>query len=926
MNAFVTTRRRAWVVMSAVIALVMSAIAFSAQPAHGAIGTGTSSISGRITLPAGVDPATAGLSVGVFEASVDNSSMGGSITPQGDFVVSGLAAGTYKLEFRAWNAPSVLPGWYGGAVDFASAKTVTVTAGQRATGIDATLVAESTIAGTLTGVPAGGANVIAHRADAAGAWSQAAYTHVDADGAFRLAGLRPGTYALQFNTGVFRDVYWKLKADLDSATRIELVSGQAVTGVDVNVSASLSTPALSVSGSRQVGSVVQVAATWQTQPDAVSYQWFANGTAIAGATASTYTPTADRLGTQLSVRVTGTKAGYVPAADTAELGTVSKGLIAPGAPTVTGTTVTGSTLTAVPGVWPTGTVLTYQWYTGNGDIAGATGKTFTLTAAQQGRLLYVLVTGALPGYEPASARSTGIGPSQADGFTAATPTISGTVAVGSTLTATPGTWTAGTALTYQWSASGTAISGATASTFKPTSAQAGKTMSVTVTGKVGGNTRAVRPSSETAKVATAGTPAITGTAAVGSTLTATPGTWTMGTAFSYQWSASGTAISGATASTFALTSAQAGKTITVAVKGTLSGYPTITKTTAATTKVSTTAVPTISGTTTVGSTLTAKTGTWTTGTAFSYQWSASGAAISGATASTFALTSAQVGKQITVTVTGTLSGYTTVSKASVATAKVAAAATPIVSGTATVGSTLTATPGTWTTGTALAYQWNAAGTAISGATASTFTLTNAQVGKQITVTVTGTLAGYPTVSKSSATTLKVAIATTPEPSGRFFVGSTVSVQTGTWTTGTAFSYQWYASGAAISGATKSTFTLTAAQAGKPITVALTGTLSGHPTVTKTSAATPKVTTTTQPVLSGTAKVGSTLTVNPGTWTTGMTFTYTWYASGTEISGATAPTFTLTSAQKGKNIAVLVTGQLSGYATIALGSNSTLAVG
>ncbi|MFF2372595.1 beta strand repeat-containing protein [Agromyces sp. NPDC058110] len=830
-----TRRPRAWAVLGAVIALVFASVGISAAPADAAIPSGTGSISGHITLPAGIDPATAGLSVGVFEASVDNSSMGGSISPTGDFTVPGLGAGTYKLEFRAWNEPSVLPGWYGGAADFASAATVTLTAGQQLTGIDATLAQAGSIAGTLSGVPDGGANVIVWRLDGTDQWSQAGYQHVAANGPYEISGLAAGTYTLQFNTGVHRDQYWKLQGDLASATRIE-VAGGALTGIDADVSAGLSTPSLNVSGSRQVGSVLQVTGTWETQPDTVTYQWYTNGTAIAGATASTYTPTAAVVGASVSVRFVGEKAGYVSATDVIEAGTISKGIITAGTPSITGTTVTGATLTAVPGTWPTGATFTYQWTASGANIAGATGKTFVLTSAQQGRLVAVVVTGTLPGYEPATGRSAGIGPSQADGYAAATPTVSGTPAVASTLTAVTGTWTSGTVLSYQWYASGAAISGATASTFKLTSAQAGKTISVTVTGKLGGNTRAVKPSAATAKVATATTPTVAGSAAVGSTLTATPGAWTAGSALTYQWYASGTAISGATASTFKLTSTQAGKAITVAVKGTLSGYATVTKTSAATAKVATVATPTISGAAEVASTLTAKTGTWTTGTTFTYQWYASGTAISGATASTYKLTSAQQGTTITVAVKGTLSGYPTITKTSAATAKVATVATPWISEWIAVGSTVKANTGTWTSGTTFTYQWYVNGTAVSGATASTFPLTTSHAGKTITLAVKGTLSGYSTITKTSEVTPKVATVATPTISGTAKVGSTLTAKTGTWTTGTAFTYQWYAGGTAIPGATASTYQLATAQKGTAVSVLVTGTLSGYQTIVKGSSA------------------------------------------------------------------------------------------
>ena len=59
--------------------------------------------------------------------------------------------------------------------------------------------------------------------------------------------------------------------------------------------------------------------------------------------------------------------------------------------------------------------------------------------------------------------------------------------------------------------------------------------------------------------------------------------------------------------------------------------------------------------TTVGDTLTSSTGTWTGGPAptYSYQWLANGSAISGATSSSYTLTSAEVGKTITLAVTAT---------------------------------------------------------------------------------------------------------------------------------------------------------------------------------------------------------------------------------------------------------------------------------
>src|SRR5690606_36453529 len=108
--------------------------------------------------------------------------------------------------------------------------------------------------------------------------------------------------------------------------------------------------------------------------------------------------------------------------------------------------------------------------------------------------------------------------------------------------------------------------------------------------------------------------------------------------------------------------------------------------------------------------------------------------------------------------------YGTASKTSTATEEVAAgtltpAPTPTISGTAQEGATLTAVTGTWGPApVSLSYQWRADGAAISGATASTFTPTAAQVGKAITVVVTGSKDGYATVSRTSAATSPVVAA------------------------------------------------------------------------------------------------------------------------------------------------------------------------
>ena len=170
------------------------------------------------------------------------------------------------------------------------------------------------------------------------------------------------------------------------------------------------------------------------------------------------------------------------------------------------------------------------------------------------------------------------------------------------------------------------------------------------------------------------------------------------------------------------------------------------------------ATPSISGTVQVGRTVSAVTGSWTAGTSFAYQWLKDGAAITGATKASYAIPASLAGAKLSVKVTGSKAGYTSVSKTSAA--KVVAKATlvaakPAVKGTAKVGQRLTANPGKWTAGTSFAYQWLRNGKAIKGATKSAYKVANADIGARLSVKVTGSKAGYTSVSKTSSVTKAV---------------------------------------------------------------------------------------------------------------------------------------------------------------------------
>jgi hypothetical protein len=263
-------------------------------------------------------------------------------------------------------------------------------------------------------------------------------------------------------------------------------------------------------------------------------------------------------------------------------------------------------------------------------------------------------------------------------------------------------------------------------------------------------------------------PAITGTAQVGQTLTCSTGTWqgTQSITYAYQWKAAGVNISGATSSTYLLTSNEAGKTITCTVTATNSvGSNSITS--EATAEVllapSNVTTPVITGTASVGQTLTSSTGTWNGSSPinYTYQWKRAGVNIVGATNSTYILVAADAANVITVTVTATNSaGNATATSAGTSLVLYPPSNTvaPSISGTAQVGQTLTASNGTWVGAATIiySYQWKRAGSNIVGATSSTYVPVSADIGNTLTVDVTGTNSDGSATVTSSATSAVIA--------------------------------------------------------------------------------------------------------------------------------------------------------------------------
>ena len=370
--------------------------------------------------------------------------------------------------------------------------------------------------------------------------------------------------------------------------------------------------------------------------------------------------------------------------------------------------------------------------------------------------------------------------------------------------------------------------------------------------------------------------------------------------------------------------------------------------------------PVIEGSPVVGETLTAT----TTGIAdedgrtnavFAYHWLADDAAIEGATAATFTLTSSEQGKTVKVRVTFTDDAGNEESVTSDATAAVAATNSPatggpVIEGTPAVGQTLTAT----TTGigdddgiatSVFAYQWLADDAAIEGATASIYTLTYGEQGKTIKVTVTFTddAGNDETLTSDATEAVKQPLTASIENAPDYHDGQSVFTFELRFSEEFGLSYKilrdhafTVTGGAAIkarrlnppgnvrweisvrpSGDGALTIVLPATtdcanngavctEDGRKLSSALEITVPGREEQQESNSPA-----TGAPTISGRAQVGETLTadtsgISDTDGLTGATFAYQWLADDAAIGGATVSTYTVVAGDVGKALKVRVT--------------------
>ena len=594
----------------------------------------------------------------------------------------------------------------------------------------------------------------------------------------------------------------------------------------------------------------------------INYQWNLGGTPISGAISASYS--ASVAGSYTATIINSHGCSFTSTPFSVSVNTIPTATISGIATFCAG----GNTMLSSNAAAGSGSITNYQWNLEGTPISGSISSTYTTNAAGS--------------YTVTITNSNGCSfTSNAFAVTVnALPTasISGTASIctfGNTLLSSNATAGSGSITNYQWNLGGSLISGATAASYPASTAGS---YTATITNNHGCSFTST-PFSVT--VYALPTASISGTASFctfGNTILTSTATAGSGSITNYQWNLGGTPISGATATTYTATSAGL-YTITISNSN---GCSFISTAFAVTVNALPTA--TISGTTSFcsgGNTMLSSNATAGSGSITNYQWNLGGTPIIGAISSTYTATLAG---SYTVTITNS-NGCSFTSNAFAVT--VNALPTANISGTAsfcTGGNTLLTSNATAGSGSITNYQWNLAGTPISGANAATYTAIGAG---SYTTTITNS-------NGCSFTSMAFAVVANALPvanisglasfcsGGNTLLTSNASAGSGSITT-----YQWNLGGAPISGATSTTYLASAAGS---YTVTITN--SNGCSFTSTPFA---VTVNALPIsnISGLASFctgGNTLLTSNATAGSGSITSYQWNSAGTPISGATSTTY------------------------------------
>ena len=684
----------------------------------------------------------------------------------------------------------------------------------------------------------------------------------------------------------------------------------------------------------------------------ISYSWLRDGVVISNTNQSTYTLSQADVGKRISV-----KASYTDLLGTAE--SVISSQTNPvanvndtptGSVNISGITTQSQVLTAsntladLDGLG----IISYQWLSNGNFIANANQVTYTLTQTDVGKAISVKASyiDKFGTAENVISSQTNLIATKTNSLPIGSVNILGTAIQNQTLTVsnTIADSDGLGSISYSWLRDGVVISNTNQSAYKLTQADVGKSISVKASyTDLLGTAESVtsNPINVTANANSLpiGSVTISGLVTQNQVLTASNNLADadgLGS-INYQWLSSGNLIPNASQQIYTLKQSDVGKSISVKVS-----YVDKLGTTESVTSSQTNLVanvndlPTgsviISGSVTQSQILTASNSLVDADGlgAISYQWLSNGSVIANANQVTYTLTQTDVGKAISVkasytdllgTAESIISSQTNpvVSKLSfnsLPTGTVTITGIAIQNQILTANNTLADVDGLGL----ITYTWKRDGVLIPAADKSTYILTKEDVGKNISVKANYIDLLGTTESVSSNEPYYIY----PLPTGNLIIfGTPTQKQTLTYSAQISdqdgvgvLSSQWLRNGIEIAGATNGYYSLTQADVSKSINIKVSYTdklgvaksFQGVPTIpvnNDNDLPTGKVIVLTENVLSSTAKLNQTLTINNTLADAdGLgVISYTWFRDDEVIGNETSSTYTLNQADAGKSISV-----------------------
>ena len=218
-----------------------------------------------------------------------------------------------------------------------------------------------------------------------------------------------------------------------------------------------------------------------------------------------------------------------------------------------------------------------------------------------------------------------------------------------------------------------------------------------------------------------------------------------------------------------------------------------------------------------------------------------------------------------------------------------------------------------------------------------FTVRGLVAGHHYTFSATQDNGLYSSAAGSASATVPLPVTAAPSKvsvAGTPIVGKKLTVRnTGAWATGAHLTYAWYANTTKVG--TGASYTPTASAAGKKIKVAVTGTLAGHTATTRTSAAVgpvqkPVYVVKAKVTVTGTPKVGDTLTAHIGTLPKGAKVMWVWGEGFGQYGGmvkgpSKSNTYKIPASGKGGQIIAIATVTVPGYSPGEAASKPTAVV-